>query len=155
MGNITTFSIYNDGLDQIKANPIEFVDKVCEAASRNSQKEFGVGNFYNLVRCQGCRHADDTTIYIHTGNCVTEVNPFSQNTAKGKFKRKLLGILVKDTNLLIEKLTPEELYDCLIEDLGIIPKKKLPDELHNKILAQIIKNEVNDSIKQYLGKFQM
>ncbi|MCP3699146.1 MAG: hypothetical protein GY920_11410 [Aliivibrio sp.] len=51
------------------------------------------------------RHADDHTIYVHMGNCVTEVNPFSQDfenivECNPEFAKKLVGFIEKDLKRL-------------------------------------------------------
>jgi hypothetical protein len=81
MGYLTTFTIYNDGVDLVKENAQEFSDKIYKAAvSYGGTCDIAVGNFCNLVRVQKCRHADDHTTYIHMGNSVFEMNPHSQET---------------------------------------------------------------------------
>jgi hypothetical protein len=85
MGYITTFSIYNDGIHGLKDNPEQFIDKLISAShgaySRDHNNEsFGHGSHANLVTVQKPRHADDHTCYVHMGNTVTEMNPYSQHT---------------------------------------------------------------------------
>lgn len=82
MGYLTTLTIYNDGIDLIKENSQEFANKIILAAKtfNDSSSEIQVGNFANLVRVQKSRHADDPTAYVHMGNCVFEMNPYSQET---------------------------------------------------------------------------
>jgi hypothetical protein len=88
MGYLTTITIYNDGLDQIEKNPKEFTEKTCRAClgvySRNdgSENSFGVGNHGNLVTVQAPRHMDDSTIYVHMGNTVCEMNAYSMRTSE-------------------------------------------------------------------------
>jgi len=82
MGFLTTFTVYNDGIDQIENHPKEFGKKVCEAMRRNEVHTFGVGNYANLVNVQKPRHADDCTIYVHSGNTVSEMNAYSEDTGK-------------------------------------------------------------------------
>jgi hypothetical protein len=80
MGSLTTFTIYNDGIDSIKTNSEEFCTTLFEAAVSRKVQDFGHGSYANLVHVQKCRHADDYTMYIHMGNCVTELNPYSEET---------------------------------------------------------------------------
>ena len=85
MGYLTTFTIYNDGLDQIKKNPEQVVAAICEAAYRmhgnkHLREDFSIGNHCNLISAQYTRHADDHTVYVHRGNCVTEMNAHSNKT---------------------------------------------------------------------------
>lgn len=82
MGYLTTFTIYNDGVNLIKENSKEFSNKIFEASTgfNDTSRELQIGNFVNLVRVQKSRHADDHTTYVHMGNCVFEMNPYSQET---------------------------------------------------------------------------
>jgi hypothetical protein len=78
MGFLTTCTIYNDGLDLLKKHPDEFCSKLYDASLSMEQKEFGIGNFCNFANVQRTRHADDSVIYIHAGNTVTEIAPWSK-----------------------------------------------------------------------------
>ena len=160
MGYITTFSIYNDGIENIKENPVEFANSSYECVVNhvgNQPTSIQLGNFSNLIRVQPTRHADDATIYIHSGNCVTEFNAYNIAWKTGFFKsafnRKLLKTLIEDTNKILETLSSEDFYNLLIEGTTVIPEEKLPDEYHNKLLAKSFTNEINDSIKRYLQRF--
>ena len=77
MGYLTTVTVYNDSLDLLKRYPQDFCDKLYETALGHETKDFGVGHFANFAHVQRTRHADDHTTYVHMGNCVTEVNPYS------------------------------------------------------------------------------
>lgn len=79
MGYLTTVTIYNDGLSLLKKHPVDFCDRLYDAAISDKQSDFGVGGFCNFANVQRTRHADDHTIYIHMGNTVTEVNPWSSD----------------------------------------------------------------------------
>ena len=85
MGYITTISIYNDGADQLKKHPLELaevLDKACKgvytAPYRNHRGSAGLGNHSNLITVQQPRHADDKTLYVHAGNTVVEMSPYSE-----------------------------------------------------------------------------
>ena len=81
MGYLTTFTIYNDGCDQILKYPKEFAEKVNRACSNTDKPySFGLGYHGNLVECQKTRHADDKTFYAHSGNGVFEMNQWSKDT---------------------------------------------------------------------------
>lgn len=80
MGYLTTFTVYNDGVDLVKENAQDFANKIYRAAIGYQTCDLGIGNFCNLVRAQKCRHADDHTLYVHMGNSVFEMNPYSQET---------------------------------------------------------------------------
>lgn len=78
MGYLTTVTVYNDGLGLLKKYPQEFCDKLCKASGSMETTDFGLGGFYNFAQVQRTRHADDHTTYVHMGNCVTEVNQYSE-----------------------------------------------------------------------------
>lgn len=78
MGYLTTVTFYNDGLHTITDDAESLNKKIIEAS--RSGGEVGHKGFCNLVMVQKSRHADDNTIYIHMGNCVTEFNPYSRET---------------------------------------------------------------------------
>ena len=85
MGYLTTLTIYNDGCDQIEKYPKEFAEKVtqacCGSITRgNKSDSFGLGYHANLVTVQRPRHADDQTLFMHSGNTLIEMNPYSQET---------------------------------------------------------------------------
>jgi hypothetical protein len=78
MGYLTTFTIYNDGANGITKDPIQFADKIDSLIGTTQYEEFhtttGVNGFV-----QQSIHADDKTIYVNAGNCVTEVSPYSKS----------------------------------------------------------------------------
>jgi len=78
MGYLTTFMIYNDGANGIIKDPTQFADKIYSLIGTRQFEEFhtttGVNGFV-----QQSRHADERTIYVNAGNCVTEVNPYSKS----------------------------------------------------------------------------
>lgn len=111
MGYLTTFTIYNDGIHLIKDNAQDFADKIYNSAMDHEVCELQIGCFSNLVRVQKCRHADNHTIYVHMGNFVFEMNPYSDET-KDLLKRnpeffnkaiKFLESQVEDLKGLLEE----------------------------------------------------
>ena len=107
MGYLTTFTVYNDGLHIIEERPKEFGEKLYKSTrkSLNSTTEFGLGCFANIARVQQSRHADDHTIYVHMGNCLTEVNIFSEEFKRlikthPEFAKKLVNFLDSETKLI-------------------------------------------------------
>jgi hypothetical protein len=78
MGYLTTFTIYNDDANGITKDPTQFADKIDSLIGTRQFEEFhtttGVNGFV-----QQSRHADEKTIYVNAGNCVTEVNPYSKS----------------------------------------------------------------------------
>jgi len=84
MSELTTFTIYNDGMDQIKINPEKFVEKLFIHSqgdlAKNTPTSFGLGYYANLVKVQKPRDKDDQTCYVHISNMVVEMNPNSEET---------------------------------------------------------------------------
>lgn len=76
MGYLTTFTVYNDGLSEIKDNADKFAEVITEACRSNSAKEIGLGCHVNLIKAQRPLHASDKAIFVHMGNCVTDVSSY-------------------------------------------------------------------------------
>ena len=80
MGNLTTLSINNDGIDSILDDSYELCRKIYEASARGVTTTIGHGDNCNLIKLQRPRHADDHTLYVHMGNTVSEMHPYSKDT---------------------------------------------------------------------------
>lgn len=117
MGNLTTLTIYNDGIDLIPEHAQEFADALF-AASQNmiGPVTLSVGNFCNLVKVQKPRHADDTTVYVHMGNTVCEMCPWSGETKRimrehPAFFERMLELMrrsVEDLSAQFKAIHPEK-----------------------------------------------
>ena len=82
MGYLTTITIYNDGCDQIIKNKEKVADilyNACSGEYNNSYRTVGLGNHANLFTVQKPRHADDTTLYLHSGNTVIDVSEIKKS----------------------------------------------------------------------------
>ena len=82
MGNLTTFTIYNDGIDTILTNPEGFCKALYDAVLSGEATEFGHGDHANLVIVQKTRHSSDPTIYVQMGNTLCEMVPYSNDAKK-------------------------------------------------------------------------
>jgi len=185
MGFLTTFTIYNDGSDLLldENYAIEFARKLKDAADGfvqhggsdagiNQTARFGqdsdisLGSFANFCKVQHPRHSDDSTIYVHIGNTLVNVNPYEEEISPNpdkklkllykrnkNFFKKILEVLVKDTKELISFIEPEDLKELVLSDSGICPDKKLPDNIHQELLLKSFDNEENETLKQYLKRF--
>ena len=87
MGYLTTLTFLNDAADQYDKHPERLVEIIHDAitnhqCSRNGGKSYEehIGNHGNAITVQRSRHADDHTTYVHMGNGVTEMNPWSADT---------------------------------------------------------------------------
>lgn len=117
MGNLTTVTIYNDGIDQIPKHAQEFADALYRAAQSTSDPQIiPVGNFANLVKVHPFRHADAHTTYVHMGNTVCEMNAWCKETKRimrerPEFFARMLKFLrgaVDDLDREFEKIQKEK-----------------------------------------------
>lgn len=115
MGYLTTFTIYNDGIDRIRDNAQELADKIYEAATEvggtrgGVDMDIAIGSFCNLIKVQKPRHADDHTIYVHMGNTVCEMSAYSEQTLKimiqhPAFFEKMLDEMARQCRMLKKQL---------------------------------------------------
>jgi hypothetical protein len=121
MGYLTTFTIYNDSANGITKDPTQFADKIYSLIGTRQFEEFHTTTCVNGL-VQQSRHADEKTIYVNAGNCVTEVNPYSKSFKElikknPDFARELVEFVEDEVvnlkkvfleEVLIEKLTDEE-----------------------------------------------
>lgn len=117
MGNLTTLTIYNDGIDLIPEHAQQFADALLRVSrSMTGPTDIAVGNFCNLVKVQVPRHADAHTTYVHMGNTVCEMSPWSAETKRimrehPKFFEKMLDFMraeVKELSAQFKKLQAEQ-----------------------------------------------
>ena len=87
MGFLTTITFSNDAADQYKKNPERLAEIIDDATigykcDRNGGRAYSepIGNHCNPLTVQKTRHADDHTIYVHMGNTVCEMTPYSADT---------------------------------------------------------------------------
>jgi hypothetical protein len=106
VGFLTTLTIYNDGIHLLEPHAQEFAQEVRRLASGlHGPADVALGGFVNAVRVQQSRHADHHTVYVHAGNCVTEMHAYSEATERlmkqnPKFFEKLLSIMTAQTSAL-------------------------------------------------------
>ena len=124
MGYLTTLTIYNDGLDQIKKNPEQFVEGLLNAARAIPAESsvLPVGSFGNLVKVQKTRHADDCTVYVHMGNTVCEMNAYSEETLKTmmqatNFFKKMLAEMKNQVKMLSKQLKEYEEDQKMLDEM--------------------------------------
>ncbi|MEK4006501.1 hypothetical protein [Paenibacillus sp. FSL H3-0333] len=120
MGYMTTITILNDGLSQIKDNPEEFVDKISEGMNgyrrflgsieRNSVSTFGVGNHCNNVMVAASNHADDPRMFISYQNSM-DIIGWGNDSTHLEYRKRLLKIakgMIQYEEEQIKKLELEE-----------------------------------------------
>lgn len=127
MGYLTTFTIYNDGVHLLKDKKYQkkFCEDLYSAASRTREKEeiISIGCFVNAITAHPPRHADDRTIYVHMGNCTTEINAFSKGTER----------LVKENPIFAKKILDFLKIEILLLEKKYYPKEKKPRKVVKKI----------------------
>ena len=112
MGFLTTFTVYNDGVDLIDPSRPENEENIKDLASavhkaargmpeRTGQYSFPVGGFSNLINVQTARHADDVSVYVHRSNTLTEMN------AKSALTRQLMESQPQFAKTLIKTMEEE------------------------------------------------
>ena len=88
MGYLTTFAIRNDRLHKIMENKDAVMDAIYRHAATINPSTTLSENGEELkyggdpIIAFKTRHADETAIYLHHGNTVTEFNPYSDNFLK-------------------------------------------------------------------------
>lgn len=84
MGFLTTITIYNDGVHELTKYPKELAKKLenaCLGIQRNKGRNWdSLGYHGNLLILQKPRHADDETIYFHSGNTVKCIDDIIKRT---------------------------------------------------------------------------
>lgn len=83
MGYLTTITIHNDALHSFEKDPEAFGKAVFEAIDKANMtgkaESAGFKGYVNYITAQPSRHADDTQVYVHKGNTVTNINPWCQD----------------------------------------------------------------------------
>ncbi len=113
MGNLTTFTVYNDDCDQIAKHPKEFAEEIYMACC-NPNIGYRSNVFNGVVIPQKTRHADDKTIYVHAGNTVCEMSPYSDTTKEimkhsPKFFEEMLKLMEQNIKELKLQMKENEI----------------------------------------------
>lgn len=78
MGYLTTITFSNDAADIFEKCPEQTIQMIHDAQSgaltRNGNRSVPIGYHCNPVIIQRPRHADDSTLYFHSDNTVTEIS---------------------------------------------------------------------------------
>jgi hypothetical protein len=95
MGFLTTFTISNEGIDNLDPNNPDFEKNAKElafalfnagtgllATPADGAVSVGIGNHANMLKIQIPRHADNNTIYIHSGGTLCEMNAYCVETRR-------------------------------------------------------------------------
>jgi len=83
MGYLTTITIHNDALHEFEENPKKFAEAIFEGihkANRTGKQEsMGFNGYCNYIAVEPSRHADDSTVFLHHGNTVSNLNAYNQD----------------------------------------------------------------------------
>jgi len=86
MGYLTTIVIHNDALHSFKEDPKAFAEAIFkgidEANMTREETPVGFKGYCNYISVHPSRHADDETLYLHSGNSVSEINTYSKEFEK-------------------------------------------------------------------------
>ena len=116
MGDLTTITIYNDALDEFKAYPEAFAKALFYGINEANRTRQSVSVQFRdrtgYITVHPSRHSTDSTLYVHSGNCVVEINPYCKDTERMVRERYgfIKGIvkLVKSDIRNLEKLLAEK-----------------------------------------------
>lgn len=115
MGYMTTITILNDALDQIKKYPKEFVDNVLNGVNgidKFGKREnklinsYGVGNYANPIEVAKSHHADESRLYLVYQNMMVSLG-YNDDITDYDLRKKLLKeakFLIKEEEQRIKKL---------------------------------------------------
>jgi len=106
MGYLTTIVVHNDALHQFKKDPKAFAEAVFKAMeeANRTHKEASApcGPYANYINSHPSRHADDETVYVHTGNMVFQLNANCEDfTTLAKRDEKLTKDLISRAQRII------------------------------------------------------
>lgn len=87
MGFLTHVTIYNDALEAFESDPEQFAKAIFEGIVRANQtnratdvsfhtKNSGYGGYLCV---EPSRHADNSTVFVHHGNGVSNLNPWNRD----------------------------------------------------------------------------
>lgn len=88
MGFLTHVTIYNDALDAFESDPEQFAKAIFEGIARANQtnkatdmpfSRKGGGGYSGYLCVEPSRHADDHTVFVHSGNMVFNLNPWNND----------------------------------------------------------------------------
>lgn len=83
MGHLTTIVLHNDAMGAFQKDPKAFGEAILKAISEanlnHKRASAGIAGYANYITAMPSRHADDETLYFHTGNTLVELNEYSNN----------------------------------------------------------------------------
>lgn len=117
MGYLTTITIKNDALHEFKKYPEEFAKALFNGMNEanNEHKEISVpfSGYCNYIEIQPSRHADATTVYVHYGNTVFNLDAWGDD---------FLSLVNRDPKIAMEFVKAAE---STIKECKKVIKEKL------------------------------
>jgi hypothetical protein len=113
MGYLTTITLHNDAMHEFVKDPEGLVKSIQEGmheAQRTHKAAYppfvgkSGGSYGGYIEVQPSRHADDHTIYIHSGNCVFNLNPWNEDfkTLVRHYPKLALDLIKRAESILKE-----------------------------------------------------
>jgi hypothetical protein len=107
MGYLTTIVIHNDALHSFKKDPKTFGEAVFKAMEKanfeHKEASAPCQGYANYINAHPSRHADDETVYIHTGT-VFQLNEYSEDFKElAKRDVKLTKDLIRRSQRIITR----------------------------------------------------
>lgn len=82
MGNLLTLSIRTDAIHEMLNHSKEFCKRVYGSLNNMGASAIGVGDCCEVADVQAVRHKDSSTVYVHMGGTLSEMNACSGDTEK-------------------------------------------------------------------------
>ena len=108
MGYNTTVLILNDGLHDIRKDPVRAVEGIYDMIARGEEGSVGAGNHANPIHVMQTQHADVPRLYFTHGNSIIELSEFSRSTQEylngPPYLRKYVIDSIKTAERMIREL---------------------------------------------------
>lgn len=89
MGYLTTITFRNDSYSEFENHPKKLVEEILKALNgiqiNRGFDYFSIGSDANPVILQKPRHADDNTLYLHSGNTIVDINGITEKTDRNEW----------------------------------------------------------------------
>lgn len=108
MGYNTTILILNDGLEDIRKDPVRAVEGIHSMIAQGKEGSVGAGNHANPIYVMQTQHADVPRLYFTHGNSITELSPYSRATLDlvrdGGFRRDHVIKSIRKAEMMLKDL---------------------------------------------------
>lgn len=94
MGYLTTIVIHNDAMGAFQKDPVKFGDAILKGINKanetHKEATIGFNGYCNYIAVHPSRHADDETVYLHSGNTVFQINEGCEDFKELALRKPLL-----------------------------------------------------------------